>query len=116
MDVNASPLAAYLKVSGVSTTALSKVLGVEYKTFMAWRDGKVVPSIAAAFEIERLSKGAVPMESWLALPKARTELLKYRENQPEELKRMPNRNAPGGFAHPEMRENMGEGKAELETA
>src|SRR6476659_7230127 len=86
---NKSPLGIYLrKTSKISITAFARALGVPVKTAQDWSYGVSLPTLPAAWEIERLTKGAVPMEAWLALPKAKEMLARWREHQSEEMLRL----------------------------
>jgi len=78
-----SPLGIYLKQNKVSLGCFARAIGMPHKTVAQYARGVVVPVLAAAFEIERLTKGAVPMETWLALSLCRSQLHRWRERQPE---------------------------------
>jgi transcriptional regulator with XRE-family HTH domain len=96
-----SPLAQYLKLNGISLSSFTRALGVDFKTIQELHSGASVPGLATAYEIERLTKGVVPMEAWLIVPKARASLKRFRERSElkteRELKDMPR---AGGFAAP----------------
>lgn len=50
---------------GYSMAVLARELGVNYYTVKRWCRGSHLPTIARAFAIDRLTRGAVPLESWL---------------------------------------------------
>ncbi len=92
-----SPLGIYLKnVAKVSIGAFSRAMGVHEKTVSEWATGKGMPLLPAAYEIERLTKGVVPMEAWLGLPQAKAMLAKMRATQP--VASRARHLGPGGFA------------------
>ena len=95
-----SPLGIYLKVvAKVSLGAFARAMGVHQKTISEWATGKGMPLLPAAYEIERLTKGVVPVESWLGLPQAKAMIAKMRAQQPRVVAGATQRFvAPGGFA------------------
>jgi hypothetical protein len=95
-----SPLGIYLKMNGLSLTSFVRAIGVEYRTAMEWTRGESLPTLPAAFEIEKITKGAVPMEAWLGLPQAKTFLARMRAKQTPDVQRHVSVNPPGGFASP----------------
>lgn len=99
-----SPLGIYLRLNGISATSFARAMGVAYRTVDQWVNGSVELSLAAAYEIERLTKGIVCMEMWLALPKVKAQLATWRSYQPEELaeSRPAEANMAGGLAHPAL--------------
>lgn len=64
-------LGAFLEKAHLSDASFARLLGVESSTVWRWRTGKRQPSIAAAAEIERLTKGHVKLSAW-APPAAKT--------------------------------------------
>lgn len=92
-------LASYLKSSKISNGAFSRAIGVSEQAVAGWRLGEDVPSLAVAYEIERITKGVVPMESWLALPSAKARLAEMRRKQPVMVQKIKPGPA-GGFAAP----------------
>lgn len=94
-------LAQYLNVSHVSKRSMARALGVGVATCDNWIQGTVQPSIAAAYEIERITKGCVPIEAWLACPSAKRTLAEMRRKQPDALReKAPEHEVGGGFAKP----------------
>lgn len=95
-----SPLGMYFKLNNISTTAFAKGIGLAHKTVLELRDGKTVPLLEVAYEIERVTKGVVPMEAWLGTAKSKAKLAAIRAKQPEAIKHMKPVREPGGFAQP----------------
>ncbi len=93
-----TPLGVYLKMNGLSQSAFARAMGVPMRTLVQWAIGKNLPSIPAAYEIERLTKGAVPMESWLSLPACKLLIARWRSFQPEKVRRMKPELDPAGYA------------------
>lgn len=103
-----SPLGIYLKnVAKISLGAFSRAIGVSQKTVSEWATGKGMPQLVAAYEIERLTKGVVPMESWLGLPQAKSLMAELRSKQPEGLAKQKSYIPAGGFAAPPEKVNKG---------
>lgn len=63
-------LRRYLESSGLNCSSFAARLGVQDSTVWRWIHGKGPqrrsPSLAMAFEIERLTQGVVPASSWQA--------------------------------------------------
>lgn len=96
-----TPLALYLEMNGISQNAFARASGFSFQSVMDWVRGARMPTLAAAYEIERISKGVVPMEAWLASPSNKSMLSRIRGRQPEEIRyRKPVLKA-GGFAREE---------------
>lgn len=64
-------LAEWMAKGGVSKDTLAINIGVNHMSIDKWRKGQCTPDLVAAFLIERITKGAVPVSSWLAYPAAR---------------------------------------------
>ena len=97
-DGSASPLGVYLKLNTLSTAAFSRAMGCPLRTIQQWVSGQSLPSLPAAYEIERMTKGVVPMEAWLAHPGAKSMIAEWRSYQPEGLRGTVNTLDAGGFA------------------
>lgn len=93
-------MGVYLESNKISVSSFARALGCDTKTASSWAKGESIPSLAAAYEIERVCKGVVPMESWLALPGARKFLADVRAKQEEGVRQFKQEvgNAAGGFA------------------
>lgn len=81
-----SPLGVYLITTGMSVKSIARAVGVKFITAQQWAYGEAMPTIPYAFEIERVTKGAVVIEAWLGMPKAKITLARIREAQPEEVR------------------------------
>ncbi len=93
-----SPLGLYLKLNGVTEAAFARAMGGVHTSVKTWADGSSVPSLVAAYEIERVTKGAVPMEAWLGMARAKEGLKSFRLKQPAEVRKMPSVLEGGGFS------------------
>lgn len=60
----ATPLSTYLAETGQSHAEFARRLGVTDSAVWRWAHGKRKPGIEVAFDIERLTAGAVPAASW----------------------------------------------------
>lgn len=60
----ASKLRAYLDEHKVSVPALAGQLGVRRMAVYRWLSGDRVPLVQFAVQLERVTGGAVPVESW----------------------------------------------------
>lgn len=56
-------------------------VGVTIHTVVGWYNGTFYPLLPQAFEIERLTRGMLPMEAWLGMRKAVLELFELRGKQ-----------------------------------
>lgn len=90
-----SPLGIYLKQAGLTVSAFAKAGGWAIATVQQWATGENVPNLPAAFELERVTKGVIPMESWLALPQAKAMFARWRASQVGDYRMSI---SPGGFA------------------
>lgn len=102
-----SPLGIYMKGNGISKTAFSKAMGIAHKTTLELCSGKTMPGLVMAWEIERVTKGVVPMEAWLAMPQAKKMIASMREKQPDDVKRIQPKLDAGGFASPQEKSKTG---------
>lgn len=98
-DRTLSPLGMYMKLGNISSTMMAKALGTSHKMVLEWKRG-TIPELVMAYEIERVTKGAVPMESWLGMAKAKARMAAIRKKQPEEIQKLQPVREPGGFAEP----------------
>lgn len=80
-----TPLAVYLDSIDMTVKEFSERTGIPESTVSDWYRGKSLPDIVSAFEIERVTKVAVPMEAWLATPKAVVQLRALSRKQPVNL-------------------------------
>lgn len=95
-----SPLGIYLGSNGITNGALARALGMPVRAVQDWAFGASVPSLTAAYEIERVTKGVVPMEAWLGMPQAKKLLATWRAHQTKEVREIPSALDGGGFARP----------------
>lgn len=65
-----TPLDQWMTKNNLSKHDLAIALGCNHEAVNQWRFGQVVPGLVQAFLLERLSKGAIPVSSWLAVPPA----------------------------------------------
>jgi hypothetical protein len=78
-------LAHWLSMHGMTTREFGRRLGDRSSGRVnGWVKGTMVPSIVIAYEIERLTEGAVPMEAWLSIPMCRGAIATLRAKQPPE--------------------------------
>lgn len=95
-----SPLGHYFRVTGLTAWAFSRAMGANARSVEDWTAARTVPPVIAALEIERLTKGVVPVEAWASLPQCRSQLAVWREHQPEAVRNQGRVLEPGGFAQP----------------
>lgn len=63
---------------------VGKLLGLHANSVMNWGTGLHAPSIAMAFFIEHMTKGEVPVVSWMALETAKDEFRHYMKRGKDE--------------------------------
>lgn len=68
-----TPLRLWMEREGVYQTTLALALGVSQNAVQMWATGRVVPNLVVAFKIERYTRGAVPVSSWLGTKMALEE-------------------------------------------
>ena len=78
-----SPLRVYLKLNSVSEQSFARALGVVLRTVQLLAKGETLPTLPVAYEIERITKGVVPIEAWLGVDRGLKMLGELREKQPE---------------------------------
>lgn len=102
-----TPLSIYLRVGGISQSAFARAMGVGQKSVADWSQGSAFPSLTAAYEMERISKGVIPMEAWMGHPQARSQVARWRTEQPgfEDPPVVP----AGGYASPTKNIKDGQG-------
>lgn len=76
-------LGAYMEQTGITVHGFAVALGVSDRDIVKWRSGEHLPALVMAYEIERVTRGVVPLESWLGLPQAVRERDRMRSKQPE---------------------------------
>ena len=81
-----SPLHAYLKANSLSLRSFTRAMGVDPHHVQRWYDGIACPSLPAALEIERITKGVIAAEMWMALPCAKRVLTRFRSRQPAPIR------------------------------
>lgn len=64
---------------GWSLELLSKKLGITLVTVRRWCRGQTVPSLPLAFWIEYVTKGGVPVVSWMATRIGKSEFEHYKK-------------------------------------
>lgn len=70
-----TPLSVWISRTGTSRYALAKELGCDPKMVGRWCDGRALPGLVYAIELERVTKGGVLVHSW-----AGTELFRLASN------------------------------------
>lgn len=75
-----TPLNEWLLVSGVSIGELARGCGVERNTVKAWKRGTALPSLVCAVLLQQVTKGGVPVASWMGTELARQELAVRKAN------------------------------------
>lgn len=63
-------LSDWMDENNLGKDALAVAIGVNHQTITNWRNGQVYPGLVEAFLLERLSKGKVPVATWLGVPPA----------------------------------------------
>lgn len=58
-------LRRWLDARGMSLTAFSRLIGCSRQAVQYWASGRVLPELAAALLIENVTRGYVPVSSWL---------------------------------------------------
>ncbi len=81
-----SPLGLYLKQNRLSEVSMARALGLARLAVQKLTRGESLPSLPVAFEIERITKGVVPIEAWLGMPRALEAVRGLRAKQPEGIK------------------------------
>jgi hypothetical protein len=102
-----SPLGAYLELTEISTTAFSRASGIDHKTVKAYADGAIMPELPKAVWVEVITKGAVPVESWCALPRAKEAFKDLLEKCDPAVREQLDKLPGGGFASPLQRDARG---------
>ena len=69
-DRVATAMAEWMDAENVSKDAVAINLGVNHESVTNYRWGRSCPGLVQAFLIERMSKGKVPVASWLGIPPA----------------------------------------------
>lgn len=80
-----TPLAAWLNANGMTMREFGRRIGIPHSKFSGLVDGHATPALVVAYEIERLTQGEVPIESWLGITIAKTAMTKLRMLQPREF-------------------------------
>jgi hypothetical protein len=70
-----TPLGVWIESTGTSRFSLAKQLGCDPKMVQRWTDGRALPGLVYAIELERVTQGGVLVYSW-----AGTELYKMIRN------------------------------------
>ena len=84
-----SPLGVYMKACGISTELFARGVGLSPRGVDLIATGRSLPTLPVAYEIERVTKGVVAIESWFGLPQAKEILLAMRQKQPEAIQKWP---------------------------
>lgn len=84
---DASPLGVYMKTCGISTELFAKAINLSPRGVDLLATGRSLPTLPVAYEIERITKGVVPLESWFGLPQAKEILQRMRAGQPEAIQK-----------------------------
>lgn len=82
-----SPLGVYMLQNKLSERLMCRALGLSLKSVQDLAQGKSLPTLPVAWEIERITKGVVPMESWLGMPRAQALIRNMRAGQPEPIQK-----------------------------
>lgn len=93
-----TPLAAWLNANGMTMREFGRRIGIPHSKLSGIVDGKAMPSLIVSYEVERLTQGEVPMESWLGMTWAKKVMAELRANQPTEYQpesfRVPEEGSP----------------------
>lgn len=96
-----SPLAVWLDANGCTMREFSRRIGIPHSKLSGIIDGKALPGVIVAYEIERLTNSEVPIESWLGVEIAKSTMAALRAQQPKEFQ-------PKSFRNPEPEDAEGE--------
>jgi len=55
----------YLEENGMKRCFLAKKLGITKAMLSAWVNGRTVPSMQSAWNVEKVTKGVVRMTDWI---------------------------------------------------
>lgn len=80
-----TPLGAYLASLDLTVKEFAQKVGIAESTMADWMMGKSLPDLVSAFEMERLTRASLPMEAWLATPKAVVALRAMSKAQPHNV-------------------------------
>lgn len=75
-DVKAAattPLSVWMERNGLSVHSFSRIIRVRRSQLQRMARGVLVPTLACAARIEEVTRGEVPVVSWLGTPRARAE-------------------------------------------
>ena len=111
-----SPLGVYLRMNNISDTAMARAVGTNFNTIVLLATGKQSPSLALAYEMERITKGCIPMEAWLAVPRAKKRMAELRGKQPTAVREIKSVVPPGGYARPMDDISHGKQNTELQDS
>lgn len=82
-----SLLGIWLNRVGMTSREFMRRLGNNSTSLMSGMlDGRTAPTLVIAYEIDRLTEGGVPMESWMSAKQSRDALSLMRSRQPEEFR------------------------------
>ena len=73
-----SPLSEYLQLNAVDEKVFAEQLGVNVSVVRNWTKAGRLPTLPFLYEVERLTSGAVPIESWVAHPESAAYIAKMR--------------------------------------
>lgn len=79
-----SPLAVWLDANGITMREFGRRIGIPHSKLSGVVDGRALPGVIVAYEIERLTLAEVPMESWLGCDIAKGVMAGLRSAQPRE--------------------------------
>lgn len=65
------PFAAWIKSTGKTLADVAKLLGWSHQSVTNVRAGRINPSLKRAVELEQISNGAVPADSWTKLQRGK---------------------------------------------
>lgn len=97
-----SPLAVWLDANACTMREFSRRIGIPYSKLSGIIDGKAMPGVVVAYEIERLTNSEVPIESWLGVELGKSHMAALRSAQPKEFQ-------PKSFRKPETEDDSEEG-------
>lgn len=80
-----SPLAFWLDANGMTMREFSRRIGIPHSKLSGIIDGRALPGVIVAYEVERLTKGEVAIESWLGVDIAKSTIAGLRAGQPKEF-------------------------------
>lgn len=78
--INQTLLHTWLKQHGISRNGFARMVGCNPKMVDYWSDGRCIPNLIYAFQIEAVTEGGVSADSWLGTEAGRLAWAGVQEN------------------------------------